>query len=42
MNAAIGNIDLGLRGRLLWLAAAMLIGIASQYCSSFGACTPPV
>ena len=38
----IGNIDLGIRGRMLWIAAAMLIGIASQYCVNYGICAPPV
>ena len=37
-----GNIDLGVRGRMLWIAAAMLIGLASQYCINYGICAPPV
>lgn len=38
----IGNIELTPRGRLLWIAAAMLIGVASQYCINYGICAPPV
>ena len=38
----IGNIDLGVRGRMVWIAAAMLIGLASQYCINYGICAPPV
>ena len=37
----IGNINLGWRGRLLWLAGAMLVGLASQYCINYGACAAP-
>ena len=36
-----GNLDLTLRGRMLWIAAAMLIGIASQYCVNYGICAAP-
>jgi hypothetical protein len=38
----IGNIELTLRGRLLWLAGAMLIGLASQYCINYGICAAPI
>ncbi len=34
----IGNIDPTLRGRLLSITAAMLIGLASQYCVNYGLC----
>ena len=36
-----GNLDLTLRGRMLWIAAAMLVGIASQYCVNYGICAAP-
>ncbi|NJC07828.1 hypothetical protein [Polymorphobacter fuscus] len=38
----IGNMNLGARGRLLWIGAAMLLGMASQYCVNFGACAAPL
>lgn len=37
----IGNVELTRRGRLLWLAGALLIGFASQYCVNYGVCTAP-
>ena len=38
----IGDINLSMRGRLLWLAGAMLIGLASQYCINYGICAAPM
>ena len=38
----IGDINLSMRGRLLWLACAMLIGLASQYCINYGICAAPM
>ena len=29
------------RGRMTWVAAAMLLGLASQYCVNFGVCALP-
>ena len=37
-----GNIDLTLRGRMLWIAAAMAIGTLSQYCINYGLCAAPL
>ena len=34
--------ELTLRGKLLWLAGAMLLGLASQWCINFGPCAAPV
>jgi len=34
--------ELTRRNRLLWLAAAMLVGLASQYCVNYGICALPV
>lgn len=30
------------KGRLLWLAGAVLIGFASQYCLNYGVCAAPL
>jgi hypothetical protein len=38
----IGNIELGARGRLLWLVGAILVGLASQYCLNYGICAAPL
>ena len=38
----IGNMDLGRRGRLVWVIGAMLVGFASQYCVNYGICALPV
>ena len=37
----IGNIDLTMRGRLAWLAGAVLLGFASQFCINYGLCAAP-
>jgi hypothetical protein len=37
----IGSIELTRRGRLLWLAGAMLVGLLSQYCVNYGVCAAP-
>lgn len=38
----ISNGELTGRGRLLWLAGAVLIGLASQYCLNYGICAAPL
>ena len=37
----LGNIELTWRGRALWLAAALAIGFASQWCVNYGICAAP-
>ncbi len=37
----IGNMELGLRGKLAWLAGAIMTGLASQYCINHGICAAP-
>ncbi len=34
--------ELGWRGRLFWLAGALLVGCASQWCVNYGVCAPPL
>ncbi len=34
--------ELSWRGRLLWLAGAVLVGLASQYCLNYGVCAAPL
>lgn len=29
-------------GRVVWLAGALLLGLASQWCINFGACAAPL
>ncbi|GGE06997.1 hypothetical protein GCM10011529_11740 [Polymorphobacter glacialis] len=36
------NTELSRRGKLLWLAGAVLLGLASQWCINYGACAAPV
>ena len=36
-----GATELTTRGRMMWVAAALLLGLASQYCVNFGVCAPP-
>jgi hypothetical protein len=38
----IGNMELTGRTRWLWLAGALLVGFASQYCINYGACAAPI
>jgi hypothetical protein len=36
------NGELSARGRLVWLAGALLIGLASQWCINYGICAVPI
>ena len=38
----IGNSELSTRGKLLWLAGAVLLGLASQWCVNYGLCAAPL
>ncbi len=38
----IGNMNLTARGKLLWLAGALLMGCASQFCLNYGICAAPL
>ncbi len=42
MHAMLQNGELTCRGRLAWLLAALLLGVASQYCVNFGVCALPL
>ena len=37
----MANGELTGRGKLLWLAGALLVGFASQYCLNYGFCALP-
>jgi hypothetical protein len=38
----IENGELSGRGRVVWLAGALLIGLASQWCINYGICAVPL
>ncbi len=37
-----GKAELSTRGKLLWLAGALLVGLASQWCVNYGICAAPL
>ena len=41
-NIELGSVELGARGRMLWIGAAMLMGVASQFCINYGICAAPL
>jgi hypothetical protein len=38
----IENGELSRAGRVVWLAGALLIGLASQWCINYGICAVPL
>lgn len=36
------NSELTWLGRMVWLAGAVIVGLASQYCINFGSCAAPL
>ena len=37
-----GTTELTRRGQMMWIGAAMLLGLASQFCVNFGVCALPL
>jgi hypothetical protein len=42
VSAMMQSGELSARGRVVWLAGAVLLGLASQWCINFGPCAAPL